>query len=150
MYLQNKSNVMKMKPLYYLLTLLLCSACINDDNNALSECDKNVLISQALFNNAPNDYFTINNLSIEGDCLKINFGASGCDGSSWKIQLIDSEQILESFPPQRIIKFSLDNKEACEAFFTKEISFDISKLQVDGGKVYLNIANTEHQILYEY
>lgn len=138
-----------MRPLYYLVTLLLFGACTNDDK-VPTVCNDYVIVNSTLFNTAPNDYFTINNLSIEGDCLKINFGASGCDGSSWKIKLIDSGQILESYPPQRIVKFSLYNKEACDAFFTREISFDISKLQVEGGKVYLNIADTEHQILYEY
>jgi hypothetical protein len=64
--------------------------------------------------------------------------------------LIDSEAILESNPPQRNLRLSLKNEESCEAIINKEVSFDISKLQVDGKKVLLNIFNSSGQILYEY
>ncbi len=89
-------------------------------------------------------------LEIEDDCLLINFGASGCDGNSWELKLIDSGAIMESYPEQRNLKFFLKNEEACLAYFTKEISFDISDLQIDSDKIYLNILNNDSQLLYDY
>ncbi|SDX36738.1 hypothetical protein SAMN05444411_10516 [Lutibacter oricola] len=92
----------------------------------------------------------INSASIDDDCLKINYSSSGCSGDSWEVKLIDAGVIMESFPPQRNIKLSLKNEEICEAYFTKEISFDIDKLQVDGEVVLLNLEGFDTQIRYEY
>ena len=93
---------------------------------------------------------TINSLKITENCLKINFSSSGCSGDTWELKLIDSEDILESNPVQRNLRLSLKNEELCLAFITKELSFDISNLQVDGNQVQLNITNSDDEILYEY
>ncbi len=81
--------------------------------------------------------------------MNIKFGASGCDGNTWIVKLIDSGEIAESYPCQRTLRLSLDNQEECEAIPTKEISFDISDLQIMGNnKVILHVSGEE--ILYEY
>ncbi|MDC1539543.1 hypothetical protein N8480_02595 [Flavobacteriaceae bacterium] len=82
--------------------------------------------------------------------MKINFSSSGCNGDTWELKLIDSEDILESNPPQRNLRLSLKNEELCEAYITKELTFDISNLQVDGNKVQLNLTNSDKNILHEY
>jgi hypothetical protein len=129
--------------------LLVISACSSDDNTT-SNCDQITIIDSNQYKNSPNDQLTINSLEINDNCLKINFGSSGCSGDTWVLKLIDSEAILESNPPQRNLRLSLKNEEDCEAFITKEITFDINKLQVDGNKVLLNLTNSGDQILYEY
>lgn len=123
-----------------------------DDNDKRSNpCDANTLISATDYENAPSDQLAINSLEINGNCLKINFSSGGCDGNSWELKLIDSEGILKSNPPQRNLRLSLKNEELCEAYITKELTFDISNLQVDGNKVQLNLTNSENlNILYEY
>ncbi len=114
-----------------------------------SDCDQNVIVSEKEYENAPKDYVIINELNIEGDCLKITFAASGCDGKSWVVKLIDAGMIAESYPVQRTLRLSVENKEMCDAFIEKELSFDIRKLQVEGNdKVSLNVAGKS--VLYEY
>lgn len=92
-------------------------------------------------------------LEINDDCLKIKFSSSGCDGKTWETKLIDSVGIMESFPPQRNLRLSLKNEELCLRIVTKELTFDISNLKVDGNQVLLNVSNSNgqsEQILYEY
>ena len=122
------------------------------DGEALkdSSCEQSTLISENLYQDAPTDLLDLTELSIVGDCLELSFGSSGCDGESWVVRLIDSGAILESFPPQRNLILSLDNDEGCDAYFVRKYSFDISSLRVEGISVFLNIVNTESQILYEY
>jgi hypothetical protein len=129
--------------------LLVISACSSDDNTT-SNCDQITIIDSNQYKNSPNDHLTINSLEINDNCLKINFSSGGCSGDTWALNLIDSESILESNPPQRNLRLSLKNEELCEAYITKEITFDINKLQVDGNKVLLNLTNSGDQILYEY
>ena len=142
---------MEIKKLFFLFLLIGVFSCGDkDDDDNLINCDKEVVISASEYDTAPNDNVSIIQLEITDNCLNINFGASGCDGESWELVLIDSGSIAESQPPQRFLRLSLKNDEACLAFFTKELTFDISDLMVDGNQVLLNITNSNDQILYEY
>lgn len=83
----------------------------------------------------------------------INFSASGCDGNSWELVLIDADEILESLPLQRRLRLSLNNQELCLAVIDQELSFDISNIQLDeSGEIELNFNNntTDSSILYQY
>lgn len=117
--------------------------------NNQSDCEQDVLISPDEYKNAPNDSFSMINMIIIGDCLRITFGASGCDGNSWIVKLIDSGNVAESYPIQRTLRLSLDNKEICTAYLGKEVSFNIKDLQIEGNdKVILIISGKE--LIYEY
>lgn len=141
-----------MKTLNLLLTItfinLFFFACQKDD--ALIKCYQQVIVSTVEYNNAPNDPLEINKLEIIDDCLTINFSAGGCNGDSWELKLIASEGALYSQPPQRNVRLSLKNNEACEKYITKEITFNIAELQEDGNQIMLNITNSGEQISYEY
>ena len=140
-----------MLKLYTLLSLLFIISCKQEIIE--TTCDQEVFISSNAYNNNSSANLTINSVAIVDNCLIINFGASGCDGSSWQEKLIDSEEILESSPVQRNLIFSLENSEICLAYFTKEVSFDISSLQISSeSSMVLNIENgiNNFNVLYEY
>ena len=122
----------------------------SDDDGAKQLCDFDAQIDADLFRTAPQDDLIINALGIEDDCVVFEFSASGCDGGTWEIKLVDSGAVMESLPPQRNLILSLKNEEVCDAVITKVVSFDISNLQVEGDGVRLNIINTAANVLYEY
>lgn len=128
---------------------LLCFSC-EEENPGQTSCDQYTIISEREFENAPMDQVSISEMEINGNCLNIEFTSSGCDGSTWKVELIDSEAIAESNPPQRRLILSLENQEPCDAVISKTMSFDIESLQVAGPSVWLVIINTDSRILYEY
>ena len=129
---------------------MILLSCNSNDDNTVPSCDALAILSNFQFINADTNIFDINSVTLNGDCLIANISASGCDGASWVLKLIDSEDILESNPPQRNIRLTLLNQEACLAYITREISFDISGLQVDGDQVQLNLTNTNESFLYNY
>lgn len=130
--------------------ILFMLGCKKAEPNT-SECDRSAISGAIAYQSALTDPLTVNNLTINGNCLTINFSSSGCNGDSWQVHLVDAGSVFESNPPQRNLKFSLKNEEMCEAYITKEISFDISSLQVEGSEsVLLNIINTSDEILYSY
>ena len=140
-----------MKKHLILLSLFLIISCTQEEIE--SSCDQTVLIDSYAYINNESSFFNINSVEIIDDCLSINFSSSGCSANSWQVNLIDSEAIWESFPAQRSLIFSLENKELCLAYITKDISFDISSLQLNNQtSLLLNIENGENdfQILYEY
>jgi len=117
----------------------------------ISNCYQDaIIVSESEFEGAPDDpQMNIVNMEIMGNCLKIRFNSSGCSGNTWIEKLIAQEGIAKSNPPIRGVKLSLDNKELCKALIHKEISFNITSLQVEGTKkVQLNISG--NSILYEY
>ena len=140
-----------MNPVYVSFAILVfaITSC-NEEYVSPSDCDERIIISKSEYNNAPNDDLTINILEIKDNCLIINYSASGCSGDSWELKLIDAGDILESYPPQRNVRLSLKNDELCDAYLTREISFDITSIQLEVKKLYLNIKNSGDQILYEY
>lgn len=118
-------------------------------NDAQSNCDQDVIISPLEYENAPDHPVSIVDMEIVGDCLKIEFSSSGCNGESWVVKLIDMGIVAESNPCQRVLRLSLDNQEACLAMVNKEMSFNIEDLQIYGANsVLLNVSGT--WILYEY
>lgn len=137
------------KNILFLFSIVGFSNCSdNEPDNPL--CGQRAIINETLYLNANTELLDVVEISIAQDCLNIELGSSGCDGESWVVELFDAGVILESFPPQRNVVISIKNDELCDAYFTREYSFDISSLRVDGSSVFLNIANTESQILYEY
>lgn len=109
-----------------------------------------VIINKDLYKNVKTDNYTIKNASINGDFLTVTIVSGGCSGNSWIVSLVDSENILESKPPQKELKIELINKELCYAIVTKEFVFDITKLREDGNAVILNIAGWQKKITYNY
>jgi hypothetical protein len=130
-------------------TVTLNTTAANCTNEHQSNCNQNVIISADEYENAPNHLVHILDMKIEGDCLKIKFGTSGCSGNNWIVKLIDSEVIAKSLPLQRILRLSLNDIGLCAAAFSREVSFNIKGLQVQGySSVLLNISG--ERILYEY
>ncbi|MFD2589166.1 hypothetical protein ACFSQJ_19740 [Croceitalea marina] len=131
------------------IVVLLVLSCSNDNGDS-NNCEFQTVINDELYRNSPSALLTINDLEISGNCLRIDFSSSGCSGNTWELNLIDSGAILESFPPQRMLRLTLKNEELCEALFTKQLTFDISNLKVDGNTVLLNVEGYEDKILYKY
>lgn len=120
-----------------------------DTLNYQPSCDKSVIVNDTSYVQTPDYPVTIIDLRIESNCLKIKFSASGCDGNSWGVNLFATGSATAVYPPQWALKLVLDNKEACTAIITKEVSFNIEALQMRStSKVQLNILG--HSILYEY
>jgi len=141
-----------LRQLYYISIglILLLYSCSNDTDNDHSICEDQIIVSSDDFNNALSDQIANSTLEIKDNCLRIALSASGCDGNTWIVQLIASEEILYSEPPQQNIKLSFQNNEFCTTVISKEFTFDITSLQLSGNQIVLNIVNTGDQILYEY
>ena len=130
---------------------LILIACDDySETDCFKACSQAVIIKAAEYQNAPDDALEILHVQLEGDCLVIRYESGGCDGNSWVIKLIDSEAVMESYPPQRNLRLSLKNQEPCDAIVTKEIAFNVSNLRLEYDKIKLNITNSGDQVLYEY
>lgn len=114
-------------------------------------CEKSVVMNKVLYDNTSTANYMITDAKINGDCLEVKFGSSGCDSKSWIVELVDSESVSESATPQRMIKLALTNREMCTAALAKSISFDLTSLRVKGvSKISLSLAGLNNQLVYTY
>lgn len=133
--------------------LLLNMQCNDDDGNSMppTNCGALAVIDGFSYQNAATSPYTINSVTINEECLVINFTATGCDGSTWTTQLMDSDEIMESDPPQRAVKLFLINNEACLAEITQVQSFDLTALQIEGeNEIVINIDDFSESVTYTY
>ncbi|MEE9439514.1 MAG: hypothetical protein V3V14_10980 [Saprospiraceae bacterium] len=79
-----------------------------------------VLIDDFLFNSSDTDQVTIQNIEIIEDCMTIEYSASGCDGESWEVKLINSDSYIYTYPPSTSLKLVLKNEEFCKAYLQKK------------------------------
>ncbi|WP_344788348.1 hypothetical protein [Postechiella marina] len=146
--------MLQIKRLFFVLVVSLAffNMTCEEDDVVKVNCDNTVVVSENDFNNLESANFIIIDAEIEGDCLLLKIGASGCDGSTWQYNLVDSGAIAESLPEQRYLKFQLINEEMCEAYFNKTVSFNLSPLKIDNGvgKVVLHIEGLESSLTYTY
>ena len=143
---------MKRIILFSLCIIALIISCQpeDEDNIIQDTCDQEAIIDTDLFK-YDSSLVTIVNVELKQDCLHIKYSASGCDGDSWKVKLIDSEFIEESSPTQRSILLSLENKELCLAVFSKTTSFDLSPLRIEGeNEIVFHLKGWEDDITYLY
>ncbi len=114
-------------------------------------CDYITIISESKYPEASSEGLTFINAEIQGDCLLIDIGASGCNGDSWEFELIDSGAVAESEPEQRFLKLDFDNDEACLASFERTISFDLKPIRIsESGKIILNLEGVDKDLIYSY
>ena len=148
-----------MKYFFLLSTLFFLFSCNKEQvihTNSQGEMDldtvsTDVIVDRVRFQEINTSTFSIDTAFIKGDIMTITIGGGGCSGNSWKVELIDSEKILKSYPSQRSLKVMFKNEELCEAYFIKQYSFNISKLKVGAtGKIFLNLNAYKGKLLYEY
>ncbi|WP_299337191.1 hypothetical protein [uncultured Psychroserpens sp.] len=131
--------------------LLLMNTQCDEDNTIDSPCDQIAIIDNAFYQSAESDEFSVVDVVINDNCLSIDISASGCDGNTWSMVLVDSGDIAESSPPQRFLKLVFTNDEDCLAVIGQERSFDLSPLQTnDENEVILHIEGFTESITYTY
>lgn len=115
-------------------------------------CGYEAVIDADLYENLQSAEFQAIHAEIFDDCLSIEIGASGCDGSTWEFKLVDSGAVAESLPEQRFLKLQPINTELCDAFFERTISFDLTPLRIDNSvnEVVLHVDGFEGTLSYRY
>ena len=131
--------------------LLFMNTQCDEDEVQSSPCDQMVVVDNGFFNSAESDTFTYQNAEIVENCLNVTVSASGCDGSTWSMVLVDSGSVAESLPEQRFLKFVFTNNEECLAVISQQRSFDLSNIQVTGSnEIILNIEGFPESLTYQY
>jgi len=117
-----------------------------------TDCDAFIqILSQDEFNALAEAEFSIEDVSISQDCLSVTIGDSGCNPENWDINLLTTNAVMESNPPQKNLKIEVVNNEVCLAVFEKTKVFDLTPIQNNGdSEIILNIEGWPNPVNYEY
>jgi len=135
-----------------IITGSLMQACTKKDKSLKNPgCGPAVEISAIKYNNMVSHNYAFTNAVIDGDCLTITFGSSGCSGNTWVVEMFDSGTVDDYTPLQRYLRMKLTNTELCTAVPVKSVSFDIRPLRVLGkNSVELNLDGWHGPLVYNY
>ena len=143
---------MKKFLLFSILIITVVISCQPDepDNIIQDLCDQEAVIDTEIFKYDESEV-TITKIELIQDCLHIEYSGRGCDGTTWKVSLIDSEFIEETSPTRREILLQLIDKEECEAIITKTTTFDLSPLRITGkNEIIFSLKGWDEDITYLY
>lgn len=114
-------------------------------------CGPEIIRDSLMFDSILSTFFTLSNVDISEDCLSFELTASGCDGNSWLVNLVEAQTIAYTNPITKELKVDFYNNEICAAVFTNHYYFDLLLLQENTDSVInLNIVNAGISILYSY
>ena len=94
-----------------------------------------IIIDDILYENAPRDPITINNIQLRNNILMFNVSyGGGCEEHDF---LLISTSFMESYPVQvNIILSHEDNDDPCDMWVTETLLFNILSLKISYQRLY--------------
>lgn len=122
----------------------------------IEEMGCNALTSYS--NNLPNDGFVVNKVAIHGDCLRLNVSyGGGCEKHYFQLVILPTMKAASLGPLNVLALCHEANDDLCEAWITKDISFNLKELQNPGGHsvtflLRLNFEGSDfsRELIYSY
>ncbi len=144
-------NLIKFVALFGIIGMIFIS-CSDDETTINETCGSNAeVIAETIFNDITTSNYTISDVNLNGDCLEIKIGSSGCNADQWQMNLYSTDSFYTVYPYQRTVKLKLINNQECLAVFQKTKSFDLTPFQIKGqNQVPLNIEGWSTTIIYKY
>ncbi|MEO0790734.1 MAG: hypothetical protein AAFY36_18870 [Bacteroidota bacterium] len=92
--------------------------------------------------------------SVDGLCLSITVGFSGCSPDPWTMELYTTGEIAESLPTQSRAYFVFNDgapgeDQLCQAFFNRTFEFDLTPYLAESLPSILRIDGTDIEVLVE-
>jgi hypothetical protein len=122
--------------------------CITSLNTNPGVCVPIVIGDDVKIPTEPNGAIQVESARIEGNCLKIKVGFGGCDGNEARIALT-WDGIMGGLQPSVNLVLVDTQPQMCNAYFMKELSFDLSAIRErEQGTVYIHIAGWDQPLSY--
>lgn len=133
---------------YLYLFVFLAFSCSDSDTDQSVTCVP-VVLEQDKFNSAPNFGTNLNEFSLNGSCLTVKLGISGCDDDHI-LEMVSDGAIAKTNPPQITFDFYDNNIQDCEAYFIVEREYDLSPINelYDGEEIIVTFRNNDKSFTY--
>lgn len=138
---QEETHKKRKKELDVLTKYLSDTGKITERELPLQEdnCDQRVIANNTLYMDTPlTTSIEISEMIIEGNFFKMKICAVGSNVDSWDINLIDSgEWEYDAINTGKsILKLTVNKRNDCPVWSTKEVCFNIEDIQIEGSKIF--------------
>lgn len=132
-------------------TLLFTNTKCDDDEDVKRACGQAVVVDRGYYESVTSDAFNFIQAEVIDNCLSVNLSASGCNGETWSIVIVDSGAISKTAIAQRNLKLVFSSEELCQTLITQNRMFDLSGLKIENSnEIILNIEGIPEPIYYMY
>lgn len=133
-----------------ILLILTTASCNKKHGTPIKNCDETSVMDFELHDKIQTNNYTIINAVIDGNCLKITYGASGYN--TGVAQLVGTPVIAAVEPSIVNSKlFVRAETGVFTAYFEKTISFDLIPFQMPGkNRVKIELAKWDASLFYHY
>lgn len=116
--------------LYILVLFFLATSCntskkVTTDHSTDPEPCEAIIFTKEAYNNIETDYYTIDSLFIENNCLNIWVSYSGGCGDA-EFTLLYNNRIMESFPPKTSLMLQFKDMDDCRAIVQQKLYYNLS------------------------
>ena len=143
------------RSLLFLLLFVLVSTSCNTQKKAADSsvklqdnCMEMLLLEQPA-EDLESDYFDIDSLNINGNCLEIvvNYGG-GCGNADF--ELYYSDAIIEKMPPETNLHLILKDDDPCRSIVHKKLKYSLEPYKdvAKNSGIYLHVSGKEEPVLY--
>ncbi|MAZ92817.1 MAG: hypothetical protein P8N48_06260 [Bacteroidales bacterium] len=107
--------------------------------------------TNAQYSDLESDYYTIDSLFIDNDCLNVWVSYSGGCGNS-EFKLFYNDLLMNSMPPKVNLLLQLDDDDNCRAIVQQKLYFNLSFFTeyANNGGIVLRMAGTDASVTYSY
>lgn len=139
-----------------ILVLLALFSCQSQKKATDQDAEKPATVCQPLLsmtektNPGTSDYFIMDSLSINGNCLEVYVNYSGgCGGTEFK--LYNSNRIKESLPPQTVLFLHFKDEDPCRGIVRDTLFYDLSPFEkfANNSGIWLKFKGNDKSILYK-
>ena len=138
-----------MRVLFFLL-LIISSFSWSDHDEGLDTNDCiPVILNNEAFDSAVLTYI-VESMELNGDCLSLNVGVSGCDAENHDVKMIGRNQLdTDVDVPTMTFKLTENVNQICLAYFVVPFEYDLSELKsITDSAIPLTFVGSDKTIMY--
>ena len=134
---------------------LILSSCgqskkITSNEKPISEPCESMIFTNDQFKNIESDYYSLDSLFIENNCLNIWVSYSGGCGDS-EFNLLYSNKVMKSMPPKTNLMLQFKDNDGCRALVQQKLYYDLSFFDdyAQNGGINLRLVGLDSSVLYK-
>lgn len=112
---------------FFCLFLSLCISCSKTDTDNINSCTP-AEFDESKYNSNQNFGLNLIEYNLEGLCLSVSLGVSGCDDNH-TIDMVSDGLVQQTQIELVEFDFYDNNPQACEAYFIIKRDFDLTPIQ---------------------
>lgn len=122
---------------------------INESQKSSPEPCEPITFTNDLYENIETDYYSVDSIFIDNNCLNIWVNYSGGCGDS-EFKLLYNNKIMKSMPPQTNLMLHFTDNDNCRALVQQKLYYDLSFFEeyANNGGIKLRMMGINSTIMY--